>query len=232
MSATTNPSAPPVENSFAYRPVPALAPITLVCGLLGLLGFLTEFILPVALLGLALGLACWRQFQKFPEEFSGQNLLRSGMVLCSLCLVGGTAWHVYDYRNEVPEGYRRVSFVKDISRKEFVVRDGRQEFHEDVAALEGEKLFLKGYIYPPEQMDGLTSFILCKDSGQCCFGGNPKLSDMIHVVIADDTDPATYYQGLVSVAGTFKLNDLSRTGSLKPAYVLEATHFQIARKLY
>ena len=51
--------------------------------------------------------------------------------------------------------------------------------------LNGKKVFIKGYVYQPSgrggQMSGLKEFVLVRDKGQCCFGGNPKLTDMILV---------------------------------------------------
>ncbi len=67
-----------------------------------------------------------------------------------------------------------------------------------------------------------------KDSGECCFGGKPKLTDMIRVEMAEDA--ADYYDGLVSVAGTFYHR--GETGSEKdvdPLFHLTATQAGPAR---
>jgi len=224
----------PVEGKteFAYRPVPPLAPVTLVLGILSLVALITELALPIALLGVVLGIVASRQISGSNGEFSGGWLAKTGLALCGLCLVGGSAFHAYVYATEVPEGYQRVSFVRDIARRGFSFKDGRQDYHPEVKALDGRKIFLKGYMYPDGRLDGIRQFVLCKDSGDCCFGGNPALTDMIFVDIPEELPPARYYEGLVSVAGTFELGDLRRAGELRPAYKIEATHFEIARKLY
>lgn len=224
----------PVEasNEFAYRPVPPLAPVTLVLGLLSLVGLITELALPIALLGVVLGIVASRQIGRSKGEFSGGWLAKTGLALCVVCLLGGSAFHAYVYATEVPEGYQRVSFIRDIAKRGFSFKDGKQDFHPEVKALDGQRIFLKGYMYPDGRLDGIRQFVLCKDSGDCCFGGNPELTDMIFINIPEGVAPARYYDGLVSVAGTFVLGDLRRAGELKPAYKIDATHFEIARKMY
>lgn len=222
-----------LNNEFSYRPVPPLAAVTAVLGFFSLGALITEFALPFAVFGVVLGILATRQISRSNGEYSGTWLVRIGLALCVLCLLGGSAFHAYVYATEVPEGYTRVSFVSDIAKKDFIVREGRQDFHPDVKALDGQQVFLKGYMYPDERLNGIRQFILCKDSGECCFGGKPALTDMIFIDIAADNPAATYYDGLVSVAGTFMVApDLRRAGELKPAYKIDASHFERARKLY
>jgi hypothetical protein len=59
-----------------------------------------------------------------------------------------------------------------------------------------------------------------KDSDQCCFGGEPKLVDMLGVYMKGPhlTD---YYSGRVSVAGTFRLNREYKGGKLEALFQLE-----------
>lgn len=220
-------------NQFDYRPVPPLAAITAVLGVISLLALITEFALPFALIGVVLGILAKRQISRSDGAYSGIWLVRGGLVLCALCLCGGSVFHAYVYATEVPEGYVRVSFVRDISKKGFSTIDGRQDFHPDVKALDGKKLFLKGYMYPDGRTEGLRQFILCRDSGECCFGGKPELTDMIFINIPDGVPPATFFDGLVSVAGAFRVApDLRRAGELKPAYRIDASLCEAARKLY
>ena len=51
--------------------------------------------------------------------------------------------------------------------------------------LDGKKVFIKGYMYPSSQMTGIREFVLCRDNGTCCFGGQPRLTDMIRVKLKD-----------------------------------------------
>ena len=151
--------------------------------------------------------------------------------MSSVLLVGGIALHIYWYQTEVPDGYQRISFRADISKKGFINEEGERRVHDDIAALDGKPLFVKGFMYPEQRLDGISSFILCRDNGQCCFGGQPKLTDMIKVKMADG-QTARYSDHMVSVAGVFRLRDLQRTGNLEPAFELDATHFGPAKTSY
>ena len=139
-----------------------------------------------------------------------------------------------DYGLEAGLGYQRLSFNEDISKRGFVETEGKVDFQEDIKQLDGQKVFLKGFMYPePEKGSvGIRRFLLVKDSGDCCFGGQPKMTDMVHVVLNKDVAGATYRIGLVSVSGVFRLKDLRRAGNLNPVYEIEATHFGAAKKIY
>lgn len=225
-------SRPAAPNEFDYRPVPPLAVISLITAILGMTGWLTEFALPLAMMGCILSMLSLRGFQRNPGEFTGKILPTIGLGLSVLCLLGGSALHAYTYSTELPEGYRRVNFTADISKKGFVTIENGTSFHDDVKELDGQKIFIKGFMYPEGKVDGIRRFLLVRDSGTCCFGGQPALNDMIHVTLKDDAPGAKYYESMVAVAGVFKLGDLRRAGSLTPAYELEATQVGLAKKKY
>lgn len=224
-------SVEPGFEEFGYKPIPPLAPTSVLLGVCSLSGLLSPLGLIFALTGLALGFVGLRQIQRADGGLGGRKLASTGLGLSGLLLVGGIALHVYWYQTEVPEGFQRVSFSTDISKKGFVVEEGEGRAHPDIQALVGKPLFLKGFMYPEQQLDGLTNFILCRDNGQCCFGGQPKLTDMIKVKMSKDLT-ARYSDHMVSVAGVFRLRDLRRAGNLEPAFELEATHFGPAKTSY
>ena len=52
--------------------------------------------------------------------------------------------------------------------------------------LDGKRIFVKGYVHPGvSDMGQIKKFILVPDMGTCCFGGQPKMTDMIEVTIVD-----------------------------------------------
>lgn len=191
-------------QTFDYKPVPILAPVAVFFGILGLFAFLTATGVPVALVGLVLSVWCVLKIRRAAGDLGGSWLAWAGLLLSAVSLFGGSFLHSYAYAHEVPDGYARLNFTHDISQKGFVVENGYLSPHPDVTALDGEQIFLKGYMYPTRQFEGIKSFVFCRDSGACCFGGTPKVEDMIVVHLADDAT-TQYHQGLVSVAGTFEL---------------------------
>lgn len=232
MAETLDHMSTEVSNEFTYRPIPPLAAATLGAGLLSLIGILIEFALPIAVLGILFGFIAARQIRRANGDYSGGGITKLGIALSVFCLVGGSVRLAYAVATEVPEGFNRVSFTRDISKKGFVFRDGVNEFHEEVKALDGTNVFVKGYMYPTNQYEGLQEFILCRDSGECCFGGQPKLTDMIRVRVAGDLSGINFYSGLVAVAGEFKLSDLRRAGGMQPAYQMDVSYFSRAKSLY
>lgn len=219
-------------NDFSYRPVPVSAPVSLIIGIFSLFGLLTELLVPLPLIGTVVAFLSARNIKRSNGEYAGLTIARAGLVLNVLLMLASPVWHVYGYAQEVPEGFVRLNFSNDISKKGFVFSNGVNSFHDDVKPLDGKPIFLKGYMYPDGRGDGIRDFIFCRDSGQCCFGGDPELTDMIQVIVPERVAAAKFFPGLVSVAGTFRLRDLRRAGNLLPAYEIEATLVEPARKFW
>jgi hypothetical protein len=80
-------------------------------------------------------------------------------------------------------------------------------------------------MYPQRKLTGLTEFVLLKDTGQCCFGGSPALTDMIVVRFKDFTVDHRDLQ-LVNVAGKFHAGNPTQSEGLSAIYTIDATHFK------
>ena len=219
------------SNEFSYKPMPVTAPVAMAVALLSALAFVSAFALMLCLIGMVIGgISLWR-IRRAEGEFSGRWLATAAVVLSAAFLVLGAATHVYVFSTEVPDGYERVSFYRDISKKGFVVEDGRTRVPDDVQAFDGKKIFVKGYVYPTRQTRGIEAFVLVKDNQQCCFGGQPAQNDMILVRMQDDKT-VDYYPGLVSVAGTFRAQPPKDPGELAPVYQLDGDWFGTAKTTY
>ncbi len=194
------------ENEFSYKPVLGLAIVSIVMALVALLGLLFWALIPVAFLGMVVAGVALLQLYRSAGEYRGFGGAWFSLVVCVLAFFGGIGLQVHAYQTEVPEGFERMNFTVDISKKGFVyTRDGGMGAHPDVAALDGKKIFLKGFVYPQSQTHGLKGFLFCRDSGDCCFGGKPKPEDRIGVTMTGDKT-IDFYSGRVAVAGTFRLN--------------------------
>ena len=231
MSQTMNQTSPQTDTGFSYRPVPPTAPVTLVIGLVSLLTLLTEFILPLTLVGVFVGFLAVRRIRRFPNEYSGLWIAQAGLALCVCVIPASIAIHTHTYMTEVPEGYQRLNFYQDISLKGFVFNQGKDSFHPDVAALGDQKVFIKGYMLVQQGALEVDEFLLCRDSGDCCLGGQPKVTDMIYVKMPEGGTPFKYHPGMVFVAGTFKLLTPNPAGA-NPAYAIEPAQFGLARTYY
>jgi hypothetical protein len=76
--------------------------------------------------------------------------------------------------------------------------------------MNGRDVLLKGYIYPGSRQRGITEFVLCRDQGDCCFGGQPKITDRVVVRLADPKG-IDFTQRLVKIAGRFRIEPAGTT---------------------
>jgi hypothetical protein len=165
---------------------------------LGMLGAL------FAAVALILGIAASRTIRRYPTEYTGSRLAKSGLIGGLLLLLAGTASAAFTYTTEVPEGYARVGFWElqpDPDHPELPISPKAIE-------ISGQPIFIKGYMHPGVASGGkVNHFILVPDMGTCCFGGQPKPTDMIEVVIPDGKQRVAYSPRRLKLAGTFLLAD-------------------------
>jgi hypothetical protein len=222
---------PQPQDEFEYRPVPALVSVSGAFAVFSLTAFIIDWLLLVPVVGMLLaGIALW-QIRRSEGAYGGRLTAWILFGIMALQLVGATTLYAYSFITEVPDGFRRVSFVNDISKYELKMVDGQVQIPEAVQQLDSQPVFLKGYMYPTREDRGLDRFVLCKDMGQCCFGGNPKPTDMI-VVEMDKNQRVDYRTGMVSVAGIFRTHADVGAAGLNPVYKLDCTFFSVAKTSY
>ena len=218
-------------QEFYYRPIPVLVPISMGFVFLSLVAALMAELLVVPLVGATLAFLALRQIRS-----SGGNLSGGWLALSSLCVqvvivIGFATMHAYSFATEVPPGYTRVSFTADISKKGFASQSGIPGIHPDVQKLVDQKVMIKGYMYPSKSHDGLRSFVLCRDNGDCCFGGQPKATDMILINMKGE-NYARFRPGMVAVAGVFRAEPTVDETGLQPVYQLDCEFFGPAKTWY
>lgn len=218
-------------NEFSYRPVPALVPVSGAFVLLSIAAFIWDVLVLVPVVSLGLSLMAWRQIRRNPHEWSGATAATVFAALSLIAVIGSVSLHAYNYTTELPTGYERVSFARDISERGFIVKDGQTSVPPEVQELSGKPVFVKGFMYPEQQTVGLTRFVLCKDSGDCCFGGQPKPTDMIVIEMAPGKT-VNFRAGLVAVAGLFEARPTVDASGINPVYRVTADRFGGAMTSY
>ena len=226
--------APPRGEEFEYRPLSSGAIASVVFGLLSTLIFFVGrdsldaalMLSPLALIGLAMGVRSLQQIRTNPGQFSGGQAAMVGTILSVVCLVGGLAFSGYVFATEVPDGYVRKSFG-DLKPSEIEER-GDRLIPDDIAALDGKKVFIKGYMRAQElkYRNNIKEFLLVRDNNECCFGdlNTVKYYDQIQVYMTNKM-LMDYHSGLYRIGGTLRVNpENARPMSPAPAYILEADH--------
>jgi hypothetical protein len=217
-------------GDFSYRPMSLLAVLVLVFGLLSTVLMFIWFTLLLPFFNLFFGGFTVFRIARSRGEYGGTKLAYAGILLSAVALAGGIYYQIHMFQTEIPKGgFLRISFTRDVSERLKRVQQGDLKSAEEIQAMDGQKIFVKGFMYPTEEHEGLRSFLLVKDSGQCCFGGKPALEDMITVYMTG-TKTAKYYSGRVSVAGTFRLNQQFRGASeLESMFLMDGVSVSQAR---
>ena len=205
-----------------YRSLSFLPLLTLVTGVTStpilFVAQLNPFLLAFPLLGMLLGgyTVLWLRGRE--AEYVGTGYARIGLAAATLSFCAGTGWAIYTYATEVPDGYERISF------SDLQPTPGRKDPYSTKAEdLTAKKVFVKGYVYPDGQLDDIKRFVLVPDMGTCCFGGQPKLTDMIQVTLEDPLR-TRYSFTRRKFAGTFRLAATSADQVGTVIYQLEADY--------
>jgi hypothetical protein len=226
--------ASPAAGEFQYRTVNTAAIASIVFGVLSLIVFVAGrdsfeaclMLCPIPLIGLAMGFRALSRIRANPDQYTGRKLAMAGAVLSAACLAGGLAFSGYVFATEVPEGYVRTSF-EDLRPDEVELR-GDVIVPPDVAALDGKKVFIKGFIRPGTEnfRQHATKFLLVRDNNQCCFG------DLTSVKYFDQVDVSTI--GALSVDSSLNVKRIGGIlrvypenafkGPTAPVFALEADY--------
>ncbi len=214
-------------GDFDYTPVSPWGPAAAVMAVFGLTAFLGLFGIVVAAAASVVSLAAIVRIRGAQGTVRGMLAAVLGLLISMSSVAGGIASQIYHYNHEVPEGYLRVNFPNDISSRQFRYYAGNQRrLHPEVAKLIGKKIFIKGFMWLSQREHDLTSFVLLKDNGECCFGGKPKPWDMIRVDMKDGLT-VDGHTGLVAVAGVLSANVAA--GEDEAVYSIEAVLVEPAR---
>jgi hypothetical protein len=207
----------PAEELYPYRVMSKAAVCSFGLAFLSPVAFLVAPLLILPLLGTVLGIYGLTSVYRYPDEVSGKILAWMGSICCGLLLVGTAALHAVTYATEVPSGYTRISFADLQPQPRFA----NMPIPPDALKLNGRQIFVKGYLYPDGQQNNIKRFVLVPDMGTCCFGGQPKLTDMIEVTLVDPLR-VEFARRKRALGGVFKVDT-----NLKPVTGLGGVYYQL-----
>lgn len=210
------------DNDLQYRSISKAAILSIVFAVLGGLSFFGTAFLILPIMGVGFGMAGIVNVRAYPLELIGKKAAMIGVILSVVCFTWATATHAYIYYTEVPEGYQRISYY-DLKPDKLT----QLPYSEDAELFDGKKVFIRGYVRPSDKQRDLSNFILVGDFGDCCFGGNPKMTDVIAVSIKTD-ETVDYSWRVRKIGGTFRLHRNARTTNDNEVpqivYEIEADH--------
>ena len=220
----TEPYTAPTASYDDYRAISSSAIVTLILGIISVTALLFASLLFIPVVGLFLGISACLKIKSRPTELTGFPLALIGTVLSALLLVYGSIHHAYVYATEVPEGYQRISFhdLQPENDPEYLPsRPQDMPVPSMAIELDGDRVFVKGYVFPGGQKENLKQFVLVPDMGTCCFGGEPKLTDMIEVTLQEPLRVDFSYRKR-KLGGTLKVDS-----KLKPVSGVNGVYYQL-----
>jgi len=191
-------------------------------------GNVPEVIYVAFLNGVSLSICMWSlaRIRREPDLYTGRPIAMIGLILSFVFLTGGVGYGGYVYSTEVPEGYTRISF-NGMKPDELQERSGVM-VPPEIAALDGKKVFIKGYIRPDSVSlsRGIKQFLLVRDNNQCCFGDLSaiKYHDQMQVDMVGSRT-VDYAQGIFRMGGILKIEPQNMAfGSRSTVFSLKADY--------
>lgn len=108
-----------------------------------------------------------------------------------------------------PDGVLRVSYddvdLLKILNMDPVTLDAPDLMPKWLKDLDGKRIRLRGFMYPPFSQTDIPAFVLARDNEICCFGRNPKPYDVIQIVMRKGITTNYIQNRPFDVVGTFHI---------------------------
>jgi len=207
-----------------YRAISKAVVFAFVLSLSGIAGLLSPLFLVLPAFAVVSGVVGVRQIRRYPNELTGTKVGYFAVSLAAVVLVVGSSLHAYEYATEVPENAERVAFWELMADE----RPGQPRIPPTALQLDGQRIFIKGYVHPAVQDAGMVDrFLLVGDLGTCCYGGQPKLTHMIDVQLSGNLKVKYSYRKL-ALAGILRVDPTPKSadGLEGACYSLEADYLK------
>jgi hypothetical protein len=130
-----------------------------------------------------------------------------------------------EFRVEGPEGAIRVSYddidLLKVLNMEPVPANCVDYFPDWLRNLDGQRIRIRGFMYPPFETTGIRGFVLARDNQICCFGRFPKRYDVIDVFMRRGVTTDYIQNRPFDVVGTFHIQPEDDDGELYQLYVID-----------
>jgi hypothetical protein len=109
--------------------------------------------------------------------------------------------------------------IKELGNFEYDADKGGN-IPDDVKAMSGAKLRLRGFMIPMDQADSITQFALVPSLFACCFGQPPQIQHTI-IVNCPKGKAVSYFPDEIQVEGTLKVNEKKEDGFIVSIFEMD-----------
>ena len=222
------------DDVVQYRALHTGALIGLVLGVASIFVVITAassleyclLVTPIPALGILISARALASISRNSEQYTGRPLALAGLALSLVFLVVGLSYGGYVYATEVREGYERTSF--SAMRPDEIQERNGEVVPPEIAALDGKRVFIKGYIRPDSitVSKGINRFLLVRDNNQCCFGSlsDVKYYDQMDVTMVD-SKTVDYSDGIFRMHGILEVSpENAMRGPQYPVFTMKAEY--------
>lgn len=130
-----------------------------------------------------------------------------------------------NFRKTTPENallinYDDIDLLK-VMNMEPVTHEAPELMPQWLKDLDGKRVRIRGFMYPPFQQTGNEFFQLARDNQICCFGKNPKIYDLFPVVMRDGVTADYILNRPFDVVGVFHIKAETIDGELERIYLID-----------
>jgi hypothetical protein len=113
------------------------------------------------------------------------------------------------FKVEGPEKALRISYddfdLLKVMNLDPVPKDAPDKLPKWLRALDGQRIRVRGFMYPPFQDTDIRGFVLARDNQICCFGRTPKEYDLVDVFMRKGVTTSYIQNRPFDVVGVFRI---------------------------
>ena len=129
------------------------------------------------------------------------------------------------FKVEGPQKALRISYddfdLLKILNMEPVTLNATKLMPDWLKQLEGKRIRVRGFMYPPFQEEGLEGFVLARDNQICCFGRDPKPYDIVQVDMRKGKTTHYILNVPFDVVGVFHIDPVELDGAVHMVYRID-----------
>ena len=133
----------------------------------------------------------------------------SGEAATATSHIAAVSVEARTFKIEGPENAIRVSFddvdLLKVMNLDPVPADAPERLPKWLKELDGKRIRVRGFMYPPFQDTDIRGFVLARDNQICCFGRTPKEYDLVDIFLRKGVSTHYIQNRPFDVVGVFRI---------------------------